>query len=55
MMEERIRENDPKTIQTFTIFDMTTMPFAPPAENEMIVVGFSPAGMEVARLKEVTD
>lgn len=52
MTEERIREKEPKTVQTFTIFDMTGMPFAPPAEDEMILVGFSPAGMEVTRLKE---
>lgn len=54
MTEERIRENEPKTVQTFTIFDMTEMPFAPPAEDEMILVGFRPEGMEVLRLKEVT-
>lgn len=55
MTEERIRDNEPKTIQTFMIFDMTGMPFAPPAEDEMILVGYSPAGMEVLRLKEVTN
>lgn len=54
MTEERIRDNEPKTIQTFAIFDMTVMPFAPPAEDEMILVGFGPGNMEVLRLKEAT-
>ena len=54
MMDERIREEAPTNVQTFTIFDMGTVPFAPPAEDEMIIMSMTLEGaLQILTLKEV--
>jgi len=53
-MEDGIQADDPAPIQTVIVYDMTTVPFPPPAEDEMLLVSHGPAGIEVVRLKETT-